>query len=238
MSNSNLTSVIDRVQKLLALSKSSNANEAAAAAAAANRLIDQYRLSEADLESTTDSVEPIEEDAGYIYESGRINPWKSQLVSVLIRHYGLAAWNDTDFSTGRQVSRYRLVGRKSDITIAKYMFSWLTTECQRLSDREAKGKGRIYVGSYCLGFVNGVAAQLRLSRTDAQKGASSSAIVKIDSRSEEAEQVMRQLHKLRSKKATSSSHIDYSAFSAGKNKGESLHLGASLGEGGTKLLGS
>lgn len=238
MSNNNLTSVIDRVQKLLALSKSQNANEAANAAAAANRLIDQYRLSEADLESTFQNIEPIEEDEGYIYESGRINPWKSTLVNVLVRHYGLAHWNDADWSTGRQVSRFRLVGRKSDITIAKYMFAWLTAECQRLSDQEAKGKGRIYVGSYCLGFVNGVSTQLRLSRAEVQKDATSAAIVKIGGRSEAAKSFMYSLHNLRSKRSGGSSHIDHNAFSAGKSKGESLHLGSSLGAGGTKLLGS
>lgn len=235
---SNVSSVIDRVQKLLALSKSSNANEAAAAANAANRLIDQYRLSEADLATSIEMEEPIEEDQGYIYETGRLTPWKNTLVNVLVKHYGLAQWNDADYSKGRMFTRVKLVGRKSDITIAKYMFAWLTSECQRLSDREAKGKGRIYVGSYCLGFVRGVAEQLQVSRADAQKDASSTAIIKINQREEEANKFMNQLHKLKKSGTASHVHIDYGAYSAGKTKGESLHLGSSLGAGGTKLLGS
>lgn len=40
-----MQNIIDKVRKLLALSKSDNANEAAVAAAKANDLIDQYRLS-------------------------------------------------------------------------------------------------------------------------------------------------------------------------------------------------
>lgn len=230
--------IIERVQKLLALSTSSNANEAAAAAATANRLIDQYRLSTADLESKTEPAEPIEEDDGYIYESGRVNPWKTRLVDILVKHYGLAYWNDNTYATGRQVSRYRLVGRKSDITIAKYMFAWLTTECQRLSDKEAKGKGRIYVNSYCIGFVRGIGTQLKSSRVEVQKEASSSAIIKIDARSQEADAIMFQLH-TGLKRGTSHSHsqLDGRAFAAGKSKGEALHLGNSLGAGGVKLLG-
>ena len=211
--------IIERVQKLLALSTSSNANEAAAAASAANKLIDQYRLSTADLESKTELVEPIEEDGGYIYETGRLNPWKNSLVFVLVKHYGLAQWNDADYSTGRMVTRVKLVGRKSDITIAKYMFAWLTVECQRLSDQEAKGKGRIYVGSYCLGFVRGIAAQLQVSRTDAQKDASSSAIIKINQREAEASEFMHVLHKLKKSSGVGHSHIDSGAYSAGKSKG-------------------
>ena len=53
--------IIEKVQKLLALSQSQNANEAAAAAAAANKLIDQYRLSESDLEVQGQAEEPVEE---------------------------------------------------------------------------------------------------------------------------------------------------------------------------------
>lgn len=134
------TAIIEKVQKLLALSKSSNANEAAAAANAANKLIDTYRLSEADLECMADAGEPIEEDSEYIYESGKVTPWKTALVSHLVKHYGCVHWNDTSYATGRQVSRYRLVGRRSDIGITKYMFAYLSAECQRLAAIEAKGK--------------------------------------------------------------------------------------------------
>jgi hypothetical protein len=237
MSDNGTSSIIEKVQKLLSLSKSSNANEAAAAANAANKLIDQYRLSTADLESSTETVEPVEEDDGYIYQSGRINPWKSRLVSVLVNHYGLASWNDADYSSGRMVTRVRLVGRRSDITIARYMFAWLTAECQRLSDNEAKGKGRVYVNSYCIGFVNGISTQLKSSRAEVQKEATSSAIIKIDARSEEAKGLMYRLHNLRSAKTQSHSRLDGAAFAAGKSKGEAMHLGSSLGAGGTKLLG-
>lgn len=228
-----LSNIIERVQKLLALSKSTNANEAAAA----NKLIDQHRLSEADLEGAGEVSEPVEEDASYIYESGRINPWKALLVRVLVNHYGLACWNDAHWNTGRMVSRYRLVGRKSDITISKYMFAWLTAECQRLSDLEAKGKGKVYCNSYCMGFVRGVEDQLRASRVEVQKTATSTAIVKIDARAEEAEEFLNTAHSnLRYKKSLAKSRLDADAYQAGK-KGENLHLGASLGEGGTKLLG-
>lgn len=231
------SAIIEKVQKLLALSHSANANEAAAAAAAANRLIDQYRLSEADLEIQGQTEEPLEEDAGYIYESGRITPWKRTLVHVLVNHYGLSHWNDTSYKTGRKVSRYRLIGRKSDITVAKYMFAWLTSECQRLSAIEAAGMGRVYVASYCDGFVNGVATQLKSSRQEVAAQASSAALVKIDQRAEEAKKFMYQLHdNLVYKKQTSLRQTDALAFYRGEARGKSIHLGQSLGGGAPKLL--
>lgn len=229
--------VIEKVQKLLALSKSQNANEAAAAAAAANRLIDQYRLSEADLEIAGQAEELLDEDDSYIYESGKVTPWKVSLVRVLADHYGLSYWNDNYYPEGRKVSRYKLVGRKSDIVVARYMFSWLLLECQRLSDQHAKGQGRIYVASYCRGFVAGVAEQLRGSREEAKKTASTSAIIKLDSRAKEAEEFMYRLHNnLRVVKSKSQSYTDPNAFSAGQTSGRNIHLGQSLNSKATKLL--
>jgi hypothetical protein len=229
--------VVDKVQKLLRLSKSNNANEAAAAAAAANKLIDEYRLSEADLEVQGQAEECLSEDDGYIYETGKLTTWKHTLVHVLVKHYGLSHFNDTSYSTGRKVSRFKLIGRKSDITIAKYMFTWLTMECQRLSDLYAKGQGRVYVASYCDGFVNGVAEQLELSRAEVKRAASSAAIVKIDARSELSKKFMYSLHSnLRTVKSMSYSRRDAGAFAAGETSGKNLHLGQSLGAGGVRLL--
>lgn len=235
---SNVSPIIEKVQKLLALSKSSNINEAAAAAAAANRLIDQHCLSEMDLESSGASIEEmIEEDADFIYESGKITAWKYMLVCILAKHYGCAHWNDCTWATGRQVSRYRLVGKRTDIGIARYMFSYLTLECQRLSALEAKGRGRVFVSSYCEGFVSGVQAQLIASRAEVQKTASSSALVKMDGRVDLARAEMYRLHdNLKKKTVMSHGHRDGSAFSMGQDRGKSIHLGASMSSGGIRML--
>ena len=233
--------IIERVQKLLALSKSSNANEAAAAAAAANRLIDKFRLSEADLETNSEeALEPIEEDMDYIYQSGKVTPWKKKLVHVLSEHYGCSYWNDCTWDTGRKFTRYRLVGLRSDIGITSYMYNCLSLECQRLAEMEARGKGRVFAGSYCIGFVDGVAAQLKASRAEAKKEATSTAIVRIDARLAEAEAELYRLHtNLVTHKAKSMAMLDPYAFASGQKRGKDLHLGASLNvSGSTKLLGS
>ena len=235
---SNLSSVIDKVKKLLALTQSSNANEAAAAAGAANKLIDQYRLSEIDLHQDDPDLDPMIEADDYIYESGKITPWKRQLVRVLAFHYGCAHWNDAHYPEGRKVTRYRLVGKTSDIQIIRFMFPWLTLECQRLSDLEAKGKGRVYVASYCEGFVNGIALQLKASRVEAQREVNGGAIIKLDARLQESSRFMNSNHNLVFKKSKSHSLRDYGAFSAGQSKGQSVHLGASLSGSKVKLLGN
>jgi hypothetical protein len=231
-----LSSVIEKVQKLLALSNSSNPNEAAAAAAKANQLIDQYRLSAEDF--ATGEFDPLTEDSDYIYQTGKVTPWKSILISVLTTHYGVAYFNDTAYPEGRKISRFKLVGRTSDIQIARYMFAWLTMECQRLADSQAKGLGRVFVASYCEGFVRGVAEQLKASRQEVQKEASSSAIVKLDERLKESEKFMYAGRKLRTTRTTSQRRQDPLAFNAGKQQGQNIHLGQSLGTSKPKLLGN
>lgn len=233
-----VSAIVEKVQKLLALSKNnSSAEEAAVAAGIANKLIDEYRLSTADLETSEEGqLEPIEDDPDYLYETGRVIPWKKYLCGILAEHYGCAYWNDTIYTNGRKFSRFRLVGRRSDIGICRYMFSWLMLECQRLADKEAKGCGHVFVFSYCEGFVNGVAAQLKSSRAEVQKQASSAAIVKIDARYEESKAAMYTMHELIKSKSTSYSRRDGIAFAIGQSRGKAIHLGASIASGGTKAL--
>ena len=236
---SDIDKVIERVKKLLALAGNNNsAAEAAVAAAMANKLLDEYRLSTADLESQDEAIsEPIEDDVEPIYQSGKVTLWKCLLIRVLCAHYGCSSWNDCDRS-GRKISRYRLVGRRSDIGIVRYMYAYLLSECTRLSQAEAKGMGRVFISSYCEGFVSGVKEQLKASRVEVQKQATSSAIVKIDARAEEARAVMYKNHNLKSVKNNSYSQHDPLAFNAGQVRGKNVHLGASIGSGGTKLLSS
>jgi hypothetical protein len=239
----NISPIIEKVQKLLALAKSSNAGEAANAAAAANKLIDQYRLSVADLEYKGQAEEPVEEDQSFIYETGKVTRWKVELIDALVKHYGLYVWNDADWSSGRMYTRYRLVGRKSDITIAKYLYSWLSVECQRLVGLYANGQsssrsaGRIYVASYCDGFVAGIKHQLAVSRSEVQKDSTSEALVKINARCGLSKDYAHSIHKLSESKSYSRHRVNKEAFTNGEISGKNIHLGASMNAVSSKLLG-
>lgn len=236
---SDISAIIEKVKKLLALSaRSTSAAEAATAAAMANKIIDEYRLSECDLETKEEGhLEPIEEDSDYIYESGKVTTWKQELCSTLVDHYGCSYWNDCTWKTGRQYSRFRVVGRRSDIGIVRYMFAWLMTECQRLAQLEAYGHGKVFVNSYCLGFVRGIRDQLQVSRKQAEATATGAAIVLVNSRSAEAELELFKMHpNLKTQSTTSYARRDQGAYESGKSRGASMHLGASMTSGGTKLL--
>jgi hypothetical protein len=241
--NTKLQAVIEKIKRLRSLANSTNTmHEATTAAALAASLLDQYRLSEADIETTNDAtLDPMMEDDHYIYTSGRITQWKVSLIGILVKHYGLAWFNDNTRETGRKVSRYKLIGKKSDLEIVNYMYAWLLMECQRLSDQEAKGKGHIFVASYCAGFVDGIKIQLEKSRAESKNQASSQAMVRLDAREDEARAFMYKLHNnLCKSKSFSSAHLDRNAFASGSERGASIHLGQALGGSGNKvkLLGN
>jgi hypothetical protein len=227
--------IIDRVKRLLALTSSSNQYEAANAAAIANRLIDEYRLSIADIQDNMNESDPMMEDPDAVYSTGRIVPWKVRIIGILAQHYGCATYNSVTYPKGRKESHIKLVGRKSDIDIVRYMSGWLMLECQRLSDIEAKGKGKVFCNSYCEGFVAGVSAQLAASRAEAEKVATSSAIVKINSRYNESLSYLRSQYKLK-QAAGSKIQLDRNAYDAGVKQGRNVHLGASLQGSKVKLL--
>lgn len=229
--------VIDKVKKLRSLTFSNNANEAAAAASAANKLIDQYRLSEIDLAVEGSDSDSIVEDDSYIYETGRITQWKSNLIRVLASHYGVADYINNYYPEGRKVSKFKLVGRSSDIQIVRYMFAWLNTECQRLSNLQVKGQGHVVVASYCRGFVAGIAIQLKASRQEIQKNATSSAIIKLDARLQESEKFLYSKHAdLKSVETKSHSKLNPQAFMAGQQQGKNIHLGSAMSGSSIKLL--
>lgn len=236
---SDINSVIDKVKKLQRLATSSNINEAAAAAAAANKLIDSYRIQESDLE-IEDEFSIVEQDEDFIYKSKKVTKWKYSLLSKLAKHYGCALFNNAAYDSHRKESRYQLFGQRSDIAICKYMFNYLQLECVRLSNLEAKGKGRIFVNSYCNGFVAGIVEQLNASRVELSKSASTQAMIKINSREKDAFKLMQEkIPNLKFSTKSFSSITDTNAFHSGMNKGKSLHLGSSLNSSvGGKLLGS
>ncbi len=115
------------------------------------------------------------------------------------------------------------------------MFALLVLACDRLSEN-LKGQGHIFIASFCIGFVDGIAEQLKLSRAEVAKTVDSTAMIKLNSRQEEANIKMKELYpKLFTSKGRSKSHIDRNAHHMGVESGKNIHLGSSL-NGGIKLL--
>ncbi len=187
-----MSKVIARVIHLRKLaSGNTNIHEANAAAAAADKLIQEHRLSQAELEASGNApLDPM--SSVKLHEGGRRTAWRETLLWALSNHYGCSWYmnHGRDFSSGREkrTCDYTLVGRQSDVEIVVYMFGWLTEEIERLCRWHSGGKGTGYARAWLDGAAIGVRDTFAARKAEMKaKEASSSAMVLLDNRSKEAE---------------------------------------------------
>ena len=150
-----LTAVLDRVRKLLALATSSNVHEAALAAAKAQSLIDQHRLEEllagAQAEPISDGSEaPLE-------RVRRPRKWRSVLASALAEANGCLAWSRI---SGGETELY-ILGRADDRQVVQALWDWLGLRIEWLSATHAAGRDRAFHEAFRIGAVESVVARLR-----------------------------------------------------------------------------
>ena len=229
--------IINRINKLRSLSNSSNANEAANAAKIANRLCEQHRISEADL-NKNDST--ITRDLSYIYETGRVTRWKEDLCCFLAQNYGCSILSEPEKAfnplkrKSRKVSRYRLFGMKSDMEIVHYMFEWLSSEVERITILNCKGLGHVPSNSYSIGMVDGICVQIKKAKEEVRAEAEASQIqslVKIDARAEESRKQMYMLNPgLVTVKTNQKNQIDSDSYYSGLEEGKSLQIKKALND--------
>lgn len=180
-----LSSVIAKIVKLRALAANNTSeNEMKAATAAADRMMQEYRITIAEIEAAdAGQAEPFV--TLKVSEGGRRTAWRETLLWALTAHYG-CCWYFSSYRsriTGKGVQSYTVVGRKSDVEIVQYMFSWLEKEIERLCRWHAGGKGVGYAASWLVGCAQGVNRQLAdLREAQRAEAAQSSAMVVLDGR--------------------------------------------------------
>ena len=230
--NEKLQSVIEKINKLRALATSSNPNEAANAAARAAALIDEYQLTEAQLEATENRESPQIADDPIL--RGKVMPqWKTWLVSGLAEHFGVYSI--------RQVRRggeddIKLTGRARDVEIVRYFYTWLSAEVERLCRaNKPPSCGMKWTITYRNGVAAGICAKLKeMKRAEADTRVSTtSAMVYLDSRFALAREVyvksMAPGHRVTTTKGCYGS--DPNAFNQGVRDGKAINLGSQLGSG-------
>jgi hypothetical protein len=121
--------IIDRIRKLLELSKSANEHEAASAGARAAALMEEHQISEAVLRVTDErEAEPVVEGsvaAGR--QSGRRVAWKCTIVRGAAKAMGCS----NTFTTGGKMSTF---GHTSAVQTWSYLCQYLFREVDRLAD--------------------------------------------------------------------------------------------------------
>lgn len=236
--------IIDKIQRLLRLAQSDNANEAASAAAAAQRLMDQHRLSAAMVEE--EEPETIGQ-ASYEEEGAKVVKWHGYLLYHLCKANGCYHFYSKQHHT--RTIRYTIFGKATNIAVVRYLHGYLVAEIDRLSKIEARrlgGSGRTWHNNFKLGAVATI--RLRLdeerqmladeARMDAEMSGGSSALV----RTSLALVRMTEESGLAEAKAKRGNRItqaaagrvagNESAYSAGKRAGHNVSLSGRPATGG------
>lgn len=242
-------SLVDRVRKLRALAESArkldNVHEAAAAARAADELIQKHRLEEAELEIGGEESEAPSEDATPFVTFGRNRVlWQATLASFLVHHYGCSMyWTNQRVVKSDRLGAFvgsicigKIIGRRSDVEIARYMNAWLSVEIARLLGKSGMC-GKDERNSFCVGAVAAVIEKMRAAKRVVV--GTSAAMVKLDSRFDEATTAMEVLHPKLKKDHSRMRMSDEGAFFAGKRAGSTIEIETKsrLDGGSVKKLG-
>lgn len=232
--------ILAKVQKLLRLSTSSNANEAALAAAKAQELIDKHQLAAALL--ALDSAEPTKglddepiidfEKAGAPLDAPkRLDRWRCSLASVIARQNGCRI-----YFSGNEIA---LVGRPSDAETVRYLYGYLSREVERLTSEQGQGMGRTWRNNFRLGVVDAIQSKLyeqrRAFESEARKQArdeSSTALMRvdralatIDKRGESVKDWMKSNLKLYAGGGSNGGTYNHNARQMGRKAGQSIAVG-------------
>ena len=129
-----MSNPLDKIKKLLALSKSNNEHEAATALAQAIRLAAEAGI---DIDTIDPEAEPLEERDRSGGAQSRIEQWRGQLWLRIARIFGCAVYYRARYNNQLNLEYcIRLIGRASDIAVADYVATHLQNELMRLARKE------------------------------------------------------------------------------------------------------
>jgi len=204
MVDSERTAILEKIAKLFALAEGRGATpaEAATAAAHAQRMLEKYKLSRAEVDEL-DAEEPVEGNSE-MFSDTKVPRW------VLILSDNVARANDCRIYIGgkwvktgnplrplRSVGkRIVIVGRKSDSEIARYMFVYLHREIERLAQEALKSglvSGRTGGSEFRIGAAMEVGARILAAKREERAQATTTAIVRVNQQEAEVESFMDKL---------------------------------------------
>lgn len=229
MTDTQTISRIEKIQMLLALGKSNNKHEAESALAKAHDLMLRYKITQGQVAAHT----PLEENPmhrmSFVVDRKRRTMQDTYVLWVLNDHFGV----NTVYSNLYDSIRYTMMGRKSDVEVAEYLYHFITrffddqwdTYCK---ENPVQGRGRRKDHkSFFHGCYEGIKAVLKESK---QRVVTETGLVPVDDKAAISEYVAAQFPRLRSVNVSFSLHSG-SAREAGQVAGRKFSHTRGVGAG-------
>ena len=228
----------DAMRKVMALlrladaERNPNAEQAAAAAAKAQELIDRYKLdvASADYDSQQEmrdqeDVQAFDDDPLGEAKGTYHMRWSGQLAMTICMMNQCMVYRSM---TGTITCVWQIIGRPSDVSAVRYLFSYFQREVNRLADAACVGHSRAYWGQFCCGVVDTIRRKLHASQkqTFAAKRAEvatnsmalvrvDQALAKLDKRTKDVEEFAKKKLKLRDGRAA-----NFKKATGGRERGQ------------------
>lgn len=217
------SAIAEKVKKLLALAESDNPHEAAAAAGAAERLMQEHRLTQADLGDAGSEAEILPVD--FEHMKGGLLPWKAVLCNEIARMHGCACLVRTPYGHKRNATIV-VFGVPSDVEAVRTLYAWTSGETDRLVRKMGRGRDRRWQTSYRLGCVTGITDAMEDAMKTARSHATSTALARVDDRLVRADAAVESVTNragVEIDKDRPKLHLDVDAFREGERDGRDLH---------------
>lgn len=239
--NNKVQSVLDKINKLRVLAKNNTSpQEAEAAAKAAEKLIAEFQVSEAELAAANPQAVSINLSGAPLYETSRKTAWKDFLAWQLAKLNGcfcLVWYERPRQSKKRGKSVYRVYGTNEDIQLTLYVFNFCVEEIGRMADMFAPSLHRgvdTYRANFCAGMAKGIVDKMEEQRQETFRQASSTAMVWLGNKSGAAEDAWKKANPKEAEKMTNDNYRsgitrDEYAFSAGYETGKDVEINKALG---------
>ena len=164
--------IISKINKLLALTSSSNEHESAKAAEMAFKLMEQNGISKQDLDTAN-----LQEELGPIDEQltdakSQLMPWEKYLASIIAKYFDCVSYTQRKIhpSYTRWLYAMGFVGHEANRITAITMYEWLRKAIWKEANQKFKGNGA-YCRSYCIGVVNGISEKYGANKKQEQQEA-------------------------------------------------------------------
>ena len=155
--HTDISHILDKIKKLLALSTSSNPNEAASAAAKAQVLLAQYNLELSQVETHSG------ETSDYCQQDivvGGVSRWRKTLMLVLARP------NFCAVVSYKGMERISIVGEPHNIEVVKYLYEYLVQQLEPMAETAYRQSGssmhvRTWIDSFFYGAIASIDQRLK-----------------------------------------------------------------------------
>lgn len=228
--------LIDRIQKLLRLSKNNpSVAEAALAASMAQRLMAEHKISMAEIDTDDSKDDPIIK-YDILSEEGRKIPyqWRRNLLNGVAKaNFCSVVYSGQRFTGngigGNGAGHLWIIGTKTDIDTVRYVYQWLIKEINKLCKKngaEIFGKGNLsrkWMNSFRIGAANEIYAILKAKKDELMREWGATKCTALVRASDAVENWMSKNMNVRTV-ADKNKNLDYNGYISGQRAARSIDL--------------